>query len=282
VIHLNPEDQAYLTHLLKAARDPAPAGWQMWHLQGHPAPLGWLSPDRASSLSRRMPGPMPLVREGESWVWRAAHCTAELRSQTLQHIAQDLHHQQLLTGWRNEVHACWGSQEQPWPYASAECFQIERAAFRYFGLRSHAAHVHGITPSGHMWCGRRAMSKATDPGLLDNLAAGGLPAQETPRQCVLREIQEEAGLNASVENLRPLPREVVTERKVAEGWHSERLFVYTLALSDTDVPQNQDGEVSEFLRLTWPEVMLRLRAQHFTRDAACAIAISALQGDFKS
>lgn len=279
VISLNPEDKTYLTNLLHEARDPVPSGWKFWHLQNHPHPLGLLSPERAMFLSSLMPANMPLVYEAASWVWHAAHCTSEQRSQTLQHIAKTLHDQQLLSGWRNEDYACWGCLEEPWPYLPAECFQLERASFRYFGLRSHAAHVHGMTSNGRMWCGRRAMNKATDPGLLDNLAAGGLPAQESPLQCMLREIQEEAGLHASVRDLSLIPRAIVTERQVAEGWHSERLFIYTLALSDSDVPSNQDGEVSEFLCLSWSQVMLHLRAQHFTRDAACAIALSALLGD---
>jgi hypothetical protein len=76
-----------------------------------------------------------------------------------------------LRGWRNETFACWGWLEDDWPYTATELFRIERAAFRYFGLRSHAAHVHGMSPDGRMWCGRRSFNKATDPGLLDNLAA---------------------------------------------------------------------------------------------------------------
>jgi hypothetical protein len=32
----------------------------------------------------------------------------------------------------------------------------------------------GFTSEGHMWCGRRALSKATDLGMLDNVTAGGL------------------------------------------------------------------------------------------------------------
>ena len=67
---------------------------------------------------------------------------------------------------------------------------------------------------------------------------------------------------------------VLTERPVAEGWHSERIFVYTLPLTHAQHPSNRDGEVSEFLCLSVTEVMHRIRSGEFTPDAACAIAIT--------
>ena len=113
---------------------------------------------------------------------------------------------------------------------------------------------------------QRSFNKATDPGVLDNLAAGGMPADEDPAQCAQREIFEEAGLERSLTDLCQSPLELLTERAEIEGWHSERLFAYTV-------------KVIDFLCLSIPEVMARLRAGEFTPDAACAIALSALQGD---
>ena len=73
--------------------------------------------------------------------------------------------------------------------------------------------------------------------------------------------------------LQPCKTLLVTERPEKEGWHSERLFVYTTQVADHELPVNQDGEVGEFLCLSVAEVMQRLRLGEFTADAACAIAV---------
>lgn len=279
-IQLESRDVQYLQELVADARQPWPCHWQTWFLRGMQEPLGLLSPERAEILSLAMPQHMPLVQMAKGWIWHADTCSPFERSHVLQSISQNLHRQGRITGWRNETYACWGWLDTTWPYAGSALFRLERAAFRYFGLRSHAAHVHGITLDGRMWCGRRSLNKATDPGLLDNLAAGGLPADEQPIQCALREIYEEAGLRCSMQDFSLEPCEILTERHVDEGWHSERLFVYSLAMQNTERPSNRDGEVSEFLCLGIPEIMMRLRDGQFTPDAACAIAKTMLQ-DFR-
>lgn len=278
-IHLESKDVQYLQSLMAQARQPQPFQWQAWYLRGMDEPLGVLSLERAEALARAMPQHMPLVQSVQGWVWHANACSNSERSQVLQNIARDLHKQGEITGWRDETYACWGWLDSAWPYARPELFRLERAAFRYFGLRSHAAHVHGITSDGRMWCGRRSMNKATDPGLLDNLAAGGLPSGEQPQACAVREVFEEAGLTIGVENFSAQAFQILTERAVVEGWHSESLFVYKLPVSNQVQPVNRDGEVSEFLCLNWPEVIQRIRQKEFTADAACAIAAWALSGD---
>jgi 8-oxo-dGTP pyrophosphatase MutT (NUDIX family) len=267
-------DLDYLRGLIAHARDPCPHGWQPWFLRGFDQPLGLLSPERLALLVPAMPSHMPLVRTGGCWVWYADTFSATERSLALQAIAQDLYEGGQLRGWRNESFACWGWIDEAWPYARAELFRLERASFRFFGLRSHAAHVHGITPDGRIWCGRRSLDKPTDPGLLDNLAAGGLPAGEEPVRCAVREILEEAGLERTANDLRGTVGEVITERAEPEGWHSERLFVYSVQVGAHEHPKNRDGEVSEFLCLDMPEVLQRMRAGEFTRDAACSIAMA--------
>ena len=214
-----------------------------------------------------------MKQDGPRWVWMAKHLSPSRRGDVLQAVAQQLHRQGAVVGWRDEAYSSWSPQEADWPYQEPELFRLERAAFRFFGLRSHASHVHGLTADGRMWCGRRALSKATDPGLLDNLAAGGLPADEEPHSCAVREILEEAGLSRTLSKVVACPTVITTERAEPEGWHSETLFVYTTSVSDTETPINQDGEVSEFLCLETSEVLSRMRAGEFTRDAACAIAV---------
>lgn len=276
-VQLETSDGLYLRDLLSSAREPWPRGWQAWYLRGVDLPLGLLAPERAQALSVAMPHDMPLVETARGWVWCADASPCDARSDVMNRIAHDLYREGHITGWRDEAYACWGWRDDMWPYAGPELFRLERAAFRYFGLRSHAAHVHGFTPDGRMWCGRRALNKATDPGLLDNLAAGGLPADEQPLACALREVWEEAGLVHVPSDFSPHPQVVLTERPVVEGWHSERIFVYSLLLAHGQQPSNRDGEVSEFVCLSFPEVMHRIKSAQFTPDAACAIAITLTQ-----
>lgn len=253
---------------------PPPPDWRAWYWDDGRL-LGWMPPERATMLAQLLPRHLPLRQEGAGrWVWHAASTSVAERSQVLQTIANDLYARGLIHGWRNERYACWGNCDAAWPYPQPELFRLERSAFRYFGLRSHAVHVHGITVDGRMWCGRRAANKAIDPKLLDNLAAGGLPADEQPVHCAVREIQEEAGLHRTPKDFIGGVYEILSERAEPEGWHNERLFVYTTRLAAHERPINRDGEVSEFMCLDLPEVLRRIQAGEFTLDAALCITTS--------
>jgi 8-oxo-dGTP pyrophosphatase MutT (NUDIX family) len=101
-----------------------------------------------------------------------------------------------------------------------------------------------------MWIARRSATKATDPGLLDNLIGGGVPFGQTPHETLVREGFEEAGLTPQ-QMARATPGRVIElDRDIPEGRQFERLHVFDLALEPGEVPANQDGEVAE-LQL-WP------------------------------
>ena len=267
-------DRMVLRKVLRGARQPRPESYAQWRLEGSGYPLGWMSEVSLQHLIRALPADAPLHRLGDAYVWRAASMNVVERSAVLQSVAVQLREAGLVTGWRDEAYSCWGHRDDDWPYAESELFRLERSAFRFFGLRSHAAHVHGLTQDGRMWCGTRALSKPTDPGRLDNLAAGGIPAGEDPKHCAIRELIEEAGIVRSLESLISPRFEVVTERLEPEGWHSERLFVFSVAVGSDELPRNQDGEVSRFDAFDAAEVIRLIQTDLFTADAACAIAAS--------
>jgi 8-oxo-dGTP pyrophosphatase MutT (NUDIX family) len=226
--------------------------------------LGWLPSARAVWLSEHLPG-CSLLSKG--LVWQAAQRSPQERSDLLQAALLAARAQGLLRGWRNEPFSFWHADcAEPDPQLPA-LFQAERSGYRFLGLLSHAVHVNGFTPDGRLWCGQRAASKATDPGLLDNLAAGGLPSGEPLLLCLQRELAEEAGLFC----LQGLPLQacgsVRTTRPVAEGWHDEFVHVYNLSLDAAFVPQNQDGEVAGFQCLYAGAVLEQIEAGAFTVDA---------------
>jgi len=227
--------------------------------------IGWVAPQRVAALLTVLEGCWLL---GRRLVWQAQELSLQRRSQRIQGAALRLQALGQIPGWRNEAFVCETVPGEP-------LFELERAAFRWFGLQSRAVHIHGSTPEGRLWCGRRAAGKATDAGLLDNLAAGGLSAGEAPLACALRELQEEAGLPAMASSLKAMG-DLRTRRVVAEGLHDERLTIFHLPMPAAFVPHNQDGEVSEFLCLTPADALARCQRGEFTRDAALVIASAML------
>jgi 8-oxo-dGTP pyrophosphatase MutT (NUDIX family) len=200
-----------------------------------------------------------------------ANLAAELR---------DLGH---VTGWRNEKFSYWpdaiilanGHPIEPTDALSA-AFEMERAAYRFFGLRAHAVHVNGFTEDGFLWCGRRSLTKATDPGMLDNIAAGGLPVGESLQTCGVREMAEEAGLSEALALTAVAQGQVTTCRSVPRGWHHETLWVYNLLMPADVQPVNQDGEVAEFSLLSPAQVVQAIASKRMTVDAACVLAHAVL------
>lgn len=187
-------------------------------------------------------------------------------SLSLYQLADRMRMAGFIPGWRNEDFA-WVDQN------GHQYFQLERAAFRTFGFRSMATHINGYTSRGSIWLGRRSESKVTDPGKLDNLAAGGITANETPWVSARRELWEEAGVPERVaDQLEPVGRIHMRRPIPSRGFHDELLYVYDLELSDNFVPTNHDGEVSGFIEISLGEAAARIMADEFTSDAAFVTA----------
>jgi 8-oxo-dGTP pyrophosphatase MutT (NUDIX family) len=187
-------------------------------------------------------------------------------SGSLAQIADRMQQGGFIPGWRHEEFA-WIDQN------GHEYFRMERSAFRTFGFRSMASHVNGYTKAGNLWFGRRSQSKATDPGRLDNLAAGGIKADETPWVNVRRELWEEAGVPPQISDfIEPVGRIHLRRPIQNRGFHDELLYIYDLALAEHFVPTNHDGEVSGFIEITLSEAAARILADEFTSDAAIVTA----------
>ena len=206
--------------------------------------------------------------------WQPGSDHPSERSAQIQAAALLLRERGAVVGWRDERYRCEQPVAEPTLAFGAELFQLERAAFRFFGLMSRAVHVNGLRADGQVWCGRRAPHKAIDPGRLDSLAAGGLGAGEDILDCARRELFEEAGVPSALVTALIARGAVRTRRAEPEGWHDEVLHVFDLLLPDDFVPANQDGEVSEFVLLAPP--VLRARLDELTEDAAAALRQSVL------
>lgn len=245
----------------------ASTGWVHW--QAGPHTLGCMPPERAHALAAQLPHCH--WRSDTRLHWDVMDVDAATRSALLQHALEQARRAGQLPGWRNETFAWWPEPAIPPSPAAAAFLQVERAGFRHLGLMSHAVHIHGFLPDGDLWCGRRSPDKATDPGRLDNLAAGGLPVGETALQTALRELHEEAGLHIAAPRLQ-WAGAIRCRQALSAGWHDERLLVFNLALTEAETPRNLDGEVDLFLRLSPGECLQRMRQGEFTLDACLALA----------
>jgi 8-oxo-dGTP pyrophosphatase MutT (NUDIX family) len=230
------------------------------------AQIGWLRPGDAQRLLRWQ---NVFVRDAE-----AVHIASSLRapaarSAAIDRVVKTLYGEGVIRGWRDERYAVSTAFDEP------ALFHIERAAARYFGVTTYAAHVNGYCGSGHaceMWIARRAPTKPIEPGLLDNVVAGGLCAGTAPLDAIVREAWEEAGMPAELARCAMPTGTIDILREVAEGVQAETIFVHDLELPASFEPVNQDGEVAEFRCLPVRDVIAILGEDRLlTLDASLVV-----------
>ena len=195
----------------------------------------------------------------------------ETRSHAMADVIRELARTAVITGWRDELYAIVSDEAE----SGAPLLTIERAAARAFGITSYAVHVNGVVTTGAeswMWIARRSLSKPIDPGMLDNLIGGGLPAGLGVREALVKEGWEEAGLTPQQLAAAVPGRSIRIRREVPEGLQSEIIRVHDLELPPDVTPRNTDGEVSAFLRLPVGAVIEFLReGTQITPDASLVI-----------
>lgn len=169
----------------------------------------------------------------------------------------------VLNGWRDELYPVYGPGNEL-------LYTVERSASPLFGVVSYGVHMTGYvldSSASHgmkMWVPRRAKSKSTYGGMLDNTVAGGIAVGEGTFECLVREADEEASL----------PEELVRRAAKAEGTiqyvyvrderaggetgmvQPECQFVYDLELPADVGPKPNDAEVEVCAHLYIAIVML--------------------------
>jgi 8-oxo-dGTP pyrophosphatase MutT (NUDIX family) len=266
---LTPSTIAALEEMLQNTARPAPPDYLPIHfLGGYTAGqvIGHLNPDFTSFLQESLGGkPIPHIKIGHDRL-TIDHARPLELSESLLNMADRMREGGLIPGWRNENFA-WIDQN------GHEYFRLERSAFRAFGFRSMATHINGHTKAGNLWLGRRSETKSTDPGRLDNLAAGGIGADETPWVNARRELWEEAGVPPQIsDHIEPVGRIHMRRPIQGRGFHDEQLYIYDLELAENFIPTNHDGEVSGFIEIPLSEAAARILADEFTSDAAFVTA----------
>jgi 8-oxo-dGTP pyrophosphatase MutT (NUDIX family) len=102
----------------------------------------------------------------------------------------------------------------------------------------------------HVWIARRAADKLLDPGKLDHIVAGGVPAGLTPAETLVKEAAEEAAIPASVAGEAVPVARISYAMERDEGLRRDVLHCYDLELPADFHPHAADGEVEAFE--LWP------------------------------
>ncbi|QEY25182.1 NUDIX hydrolase [Neisseria zalophi] len=239
---LNANQQNRLQSLLTDYFDSD--SWQILWLNG--LKLGRLNRQWRARIIEDWPAPIEIKPQGIHLHTANWHEMGE----ALQTMAQNWHRQGYLRGWRDEKFDVHNANGEP-------LFELERSAFRPLGLLSHAVHINGLTQHNGewvFWIGRRAAHKAVDPNKLDNIVGGGIASGESIQEAMLREAEEEAGLSRNL--LESLCCQSVrhSRRPVSRGLHNEFLHIFDAILPPDTRPENQDGEVAGFTKMTVPEL----------------------------
>jgi 8-oxo-dGTP pyrophosphatase MutT (NUDIX family) len=243
-----PEDLApYWRHVRRCNDLASPAGFESFLIEGRP--VGWLSPDIVRALTFR-PAAFHFDRRGVSMAGRLRSPGA--RSDALAVAVSGLVEAGLVPRLRGER---YDIRAEPGGLSLAT---LDRSAVPAFGIRAEGVHVNGLVRRGdglHLWIAVRADDKAVDPGKLDHVVAGGIPAGLGPEETLIKEAEEEASIP---------PALAATARKAAvidyvmgwdvprqaKGMRRDTLHVYDLDLPEHFVPRPNDAEVSRFE--LWP------------------------------
>jgi len=127
--------------------------------------------------------------------------------------------------------------------------ELDRGALPAFGVEATGVHVNGIveTPDGPcLWVARRAANKALDPGKLDHIVAGGVPAGLSPAETLVKEAAEEAAIPPDLARAARPVGVFTYAMERPEGLRRDRLHAYDLLLPADFVPRAADGEVESF------------------------------------
>lgn len=182
-------------------------------------------------------------------------------------------HFKVLEKWRNELYAVYGRNKEL-------LFSMERSACPLFGVVTYGVHMNAYVKTSDgkikIWTPRRARTKQTYGGMLDNCVAGGISSGESPLECLVRECAEEASLPEDVVRSHVKPCGTVTYfyiRNEKAGGETRLLqpevqYVYDIELPADVVPKPCDDEVEEFYLWDVEQVQEAMRKGEFKPNCA--------------
>jgi len=126
-----------------------------------------------------------------------------------------------------------------------------------------------VTKDGPMyWVPRRAMTRRSFPGMLDNTVGGGLVSGERPIDGIVRECQEEISLDpaytrANIKSCGTISYHLCVTDTNEPGCQPQVQYLYEIELGQDIVPRIGDGEVGELHLKTLDQVREAMRQGEF-------------------
>lgn len=180
----------------------------------------------------------------------------------------------LLDGWRGELYPIYGERREV-------LMSLERSAAPLLGIVAYGVHMTAYVKDGggagmKIWTPKRAMTKQTYPGMMDNTVAGGLATGERPIDCLVREAQEEASLPETIVRQNARSCGTVTyfhlrdERAGGETGlcQPECQYAYDLELPASVIPVPDDNEAEDYRLLDVEEIRTALAEGKFKPNCA--------------
>ena len=239
--------------------------------------VGWIDDARAQRLAEFAD---VLIVDEDQVRFVNGLTSAQARTDAIERVARELSEEGLLSAWRDERYAVVRE------FGEAPCFELERCAARYFGVRTFAAHINGLVRASdgiRMWLGRRNPRKAVDPGLLDNMVGGGVAAGASIAATVIKEAWEEAGIAPELAATAQAAGMLRICRAHPTGLERETVYAHDLWLDPGFVPAGVDGEVVEFRLETLADAAKlatnRSGSDVVTADASLVIADCLIRHD---
>jgi 8-oxo-dGTP pyrophosphatase MutT (NUDIX family) len=220
------------------------------------------------------------IDDDERLLTLTAGNTAEERSKavaTTLLAMRQLGHFKVLNKWRDELYAVYGKGKEL-------LFNVERSASPLFGVVTYGIHLTAYTRNKDtgeikIWTPRRARTKQTYGGMLDNAVAGGIASGESPFESLVRECGEEASLPESLVREKARAAGTVTyyyirdERAGGETnlMQPECQYIYDLELPEDTIPKPGDDEVEEFYLWSIEEVKQAMEKGEFKPNCALVV-----------
>ncbi|HTH16292.1 MAG TPA: DUF4743 domain-containing protein [Magnetospirillum sp.] len=216
-------------------------------------PVGWVRHDWAAKLAAHRD---TLLVDSQAVRLHPRLETPEQRSEALDWVCERLraeHGTPALRGERYAVARRWGE---------APLMTIDRGVVSLFGVRAYGVHVNGVVRDGagmRLWIAKRAVDRAVAPGQLDNMIAGGQPADLGLMENLVKEAAEEADIPEAVART-ACPVGVISYcQEDAWGLKPDTMFCYDLDVPVGFEPRNTDGEIESFRQMELGEVAERVR-----------------------
>lgn len=213
------------------------------------AQIGWLTQERANVILKHAE---VFMKTAKGVTMAPSLNTPDSRSDALAAIAPHLTASGFFGKGTGEM---YGVRNE---WSARPLLLMDRMHVPGFGVRAYGVHLNGfvVKPDGiYLWIGTRADDRIVEPGKLDNMVAGGQPADLSISDNLLKEANEEAGLSASLARKARAGSVVSYCFETPKGLRNDTLFCYDLEMPEDVIPRNTDGEISDFTLLPLEEVL---------------------------